>query len=177
MMKQTIRLTESDLHRIVKNTVNRVLKEANLKYDINKDHDDWMAKNKDKRDWDWWEARRNSPEVENELGWHQFNHQDDYSTVYDENPNVFEPEHKATDLWHKAWDKDYDSYYEDQDDINPLRKEFDDKWNDTKNMKKVSKRADSRPLHRKGSLNRSVPESRERIINKAVRESINRIKR
>ena len=39
-MKQVIRLTEGDLHRIIKNTVNRVIKENIRKRRINEDLDD-----------------------------------------------------------------------------------------------------------------------------------------
>ena len=39
-MKQIIRLTESDLHKIVKESVNRIIKEWNGDRDINPDDDD-----------------------------------------------------------------------------------------------------------------------------------------
>lgn len=55
-MKQIIRLTESDLHKIVKESVNRIIREWNGDRDINPDDDDW------------WEEYNNNPykETDNE---------------------------------------------------------------------------------------------------------------
>lgn len=40
-MKQIIRLTESDLHKIVKESVNRIIREWNGDRDINPDDDEY----------------------------------------------------------------------------------------------------------------------------------------
>lgn len=64
------------------------------------------------------------------------------------------------------WDSDYDT----QDAVNYLeKKDFDKKMSDYKDRLKYSKQADSRPLHRKGSLNRAFDECKlHNIIKRCI---------
>lgn len=43
--------------------------------------------------------------------------------------------------------------------MNMFKDELDKRWQDTKDLEKASRMANSRPLHRKGSLNRDIKES------------------
>lgn len=54
-----------------------------------------------------------------------------------------------------------------------LKDELDKSWKDTKDIEKYEKMADTRPLHRKGSLNRVGMD--ENVIRKFVSESIRKI--
>lgn len=54
-----------------------------------------------------------------------------------------------------------------------FKDELDKQWQDTKDKEKYSKMADSRPLHRKGSLNRAMDESIRKTVNKILREEYN----
>lgn len=50
---------------------------------------------------------------------------------------------------------------------------LDKQWQDTKDKEKYSKMADSRLLHRKGSLNRAMEEAIRKTVNKILREEYN----
>ena len=50
---------------------------------------------------------------------------------------------------------------------------LDKQWQDTKDKEKYSKMADSRPLHKKGSLNRAMEEAIRKTVNKILREEYN----
>ena len=55
-----------------------------------------------------------------------------------------------------------------------LKDELDKSWKDTKDIEKYEKMADSRPLHRKGSLNRAFNESRvSQIISESIKKVLN----
>lgn len=45
-----------------------------------------------------------------------------------------------------------------------FKDELDKQWQDTKDKEKYSKMADSRPLHRKGSLNRAMEEAIKKVL-------------
>lgn len=88
-MKKIIRLTESDLHKIIKESVNKILKETRLDYDednfsgkytktktddyINQDDylDDPYDKPNSFDDEDWIDGDKN---MENDYSWNLFNH-------------------------------------------------------------------------------------------------------
>lgn len=172
MNKNRIRLTESQLQRIIKESVKRVLKES-VERDI------WDASDEYSMHQDWPlsyygyygpEAPKNSSkEDENEYSWKSLNALNNLKKLNmksrQEDEHVFDefaPSRK--DFMDGMYDNELDSMYYER-----LKNDLDNKWKDTKDMEKVSKRADSRPLHRKGSLNRAIDESIRRVIRKALR--------
>lgn len=72
---------------------------------------------------------------------------------------------------YSQWAKDADEELE-KLQTQRFKDYLDRQWQDTKDKEKYTKQADSRPLHRKGSLNRELKESR---INRAVNEVVRRI--
>lgn len=60
---------------------------------------------------------------------------------------------------------DFNGFYDE------LKQNLDKSWKDTKDIEKYNKQADTRPLHRKGSLNRAFDEN---IIHNIVKETLNR---
>lgn len=163
MRTNKIRLTESQLHKVIKESVKRVLKES-VESDI------WHASDEYSQlhdfpycYYDYYGPRppkNSSKEDENEYSWEALNALDDLkksnmkkrqerAEKTKEFFDKFGPSRK--DFMDGVYDKVLDKMFYER-----LKKDLDNKWKDTKDMEKVSKRADSRPLHRKGSLNRAM---------------------
>lgn len=56
--------------------------------------------------------------------------------------------------------------------MDDFQKDLDKQWQDTKDKEKYTRQADSRPLHRKGSLNRAMDESINRAVKRAITEAM-----
>jgi uncharacterized protein YcgL (UPF0745 family) len=74
---------------------------------------------------------------------------------------------------YKDWSLDADKELE-RLQIQRFKNKLDKQWQDTKDMEKYSRQADTRPLHRKGSLNRAMGESLNRKVNRIVSECLKR---
>lgn len=157
--RKTIRLTESQLNRVIRESVKRVLEES-VEGDISKASDEYsMHQNLPLSYYGYYgpkAPKNSSKEDENEYSWESLNalnnlrksnmkSRQEYEHAFDE----FAPSSK--DFMDGMYDSELDSMF-----YGRLKNDLDNKWRDTKNMEKVSKRADSRPLHRRGSLNREL---------------------
>jgi hypothetical protein len=195
-MKKIVRLTECDLHRIIKESANRILSEAHgghgiySQYDVNRipdymqdgslegqygnnadalwtyntplnpevvggmrpdevryranhsDNPDISKKSQNATSWDYFDSVKTGS---------QMNQHNKLERAYlDRRPNK-----PRTSYMTGNHDEDYDDYYPDTHERQPFRKELDKKWKDTKDIEKYTRQANSRPLHRKGSLNRA----------------------
>ena len=190
-----IRLTEAQLHKIIKESVNRILSEAQghgmySQYDVKRipdymqdgslegqygnnadalwtyntsvnpevvrgmrpdevrysanhsDNPDIAKKSQNETSWDYFDSVKNGS---------QMNQHNKLERVrLDRTPYIPRASYMMGN-----YDKDYDDYYPDTDKRQPFRKELDKKWKDTKDIEKYTRQAKSRPLHRKGSLNRA----------------------
>ena len=93
---------------------------------------------------------------------------------YDDGEVYPSAEWSDTDMYgrpnhHSQWAIDADK------DLEKMQKQrfkdnLDKQWQDTKDKEKYSKMADSRPLHRKGSLNRAMEEAIRKTVNKILKE-------
>ena len=107
MNKKLIRLTESDLHRIVKESVNRVLKEVNFRGE--------RLHGNNPEDWKALISLRN-----------------DLDTYGEYSPDSMTP--KENEKHNKAWRRNYRKFYELTDKIddelgqNPLSPEYDERY-------------------------------------------------
>lgn len=169
MKKNRIRLTESQLHRVIKESVKKVLKES-----VEGEIDDYSMQH----NWPLFycnyyegpEAPENSSkEDENEYSWKSLNALNNLkksdmksSQEVEDVFNKFAPSRK--DFMDGMYDNTLDSMFYER-----LKNDLDNKWKNTKDVEKYSKQADSHPLHRKGSLNRELDES----IRKAIKKSLN----
>lgn len=186
-MKQTIRLTESDLHNLIKSCVRNVLNESdymddgNLEGQYYKNPDSMWTygtnlnpagvdgldphsirrsgngnKNADNRaSWDYFDAVRNGADMKmrGRLNAHA-NRQPNKWELYD---------------YMYGWNEEKGDY---DTPMSMFKDNLDKQWQDTKDKEKYSKMADSRPLHRKGSLNRAMEESIRKTVNKILREEV-----
>lgn len=187
-IKQTIRLTESDLHNVIKSCVRNVLNESdymddgNLEGQYYKNPDSMWTygtnlnpagidgldphsirrsgngnKNADNRaSWDYFDAVRNGADMKmrGRLNAHA-NRQPNKWELYD---------------YMYGWNEEKGDY---DTPMSMFKDNLDKQWQDTKDKEKYSKMADSRPLHRKGSLNRAMEESIRKTVNKILREEYN----
>jgi hypothetical protein len=169
MNKKLIRLTESDLHRIVKESVNRILNEI--------DGDDGFNR-----------ENRRKEDMDNDFGTAEFFNNghfpplgsegngetyrmDAFPTDWRDNPNNDSSKIKApynSYVWNKKFSEHYptpESFWNPRDtraykytrDLDKIHKGEDrfKKAEDNK-YQRVLDAADTRPLHRKGSLNRAM---------------------
>lgn len=183
--KKVIRLTETDLHNVIKSCVRNVLNESdymddgNLEGQYYKNPDSMWTygtnlnpagvdgldphsirrsgngnKNADNRaSWDYFDAVRDGADMKMRSRLNaDANRQPNKWELYD---------------YMYGWNEkkgDYDT------PMSMFKDELDKQWQDTKNKEKYSKMADSRPLHRKGSLNRAMEEAIRKTVNKILRE-------
>ena len=158
MNKKLIRLTESDLHRIVRMSVNKVLRESEYGKPTSwKEHNDGIA---------------TYDEYGNEIGGYNFG-----APFHGDSPESLarrKERHAASDFGHPNSDRlihnrthsAHDFSHSDDDAVffrhNVLGD--DEIWKDNeigrgnkidKNLQRALDAADKRPLHRKGSLNRA----------------------
>lgn len=189
-MKQTIRLTESDLHNLIKSCVRNVLNESdymddgNLEGQYYKNPDSMWTygtnlnpagvdgldphsirhsgngnKNADNRaSWDYFDAVRNGADMK-------------MRSRLNADANRQQHPYKE-DLYNymEGWNEEKGDY---DTPMSMFKDELDKQWQDTKDKEKYSKMADSRPLHRKGSLNRAMEEAIRKTVNKVLREEYN----
>ena len=141
MNKKLIRLTESELHRIVEESVKRIMEEY---YPVNSND---FAKDYRLGAKGYVKDSANMP-----------------NPKYDD----VAPYSKHTD-YYSAPNRDSDQMYKDNAEFNKRernkQKAADKRW---------MKAADSRPLHRKGSLNRAMEESINRKVDRIVGECLKR---
>lgn len=170
-MKKIIRLTEGDLHRIVKESVQRILKESdymddgNLEQQYGKNPDSmWTygqsvldpssvtgldptsmrragngnVKNDNEASWDYFDAVRDGADMKM---------RDRLDAEYKERTNnsPFNDIRKELDM---------NSAFPRRAEKENFKQNLDKQWKDTQDIEKYTKQANSRPLHRKGSLNR-----------------------
>ena len=140
-MKKIVRLTESDLHRIVKESVKRIMEEY---YPVNSNN---FAKDYRFGAEGYVKGSANMP-----------------NPKYDD----VSPYSKHTD-YYAAPHRDSDQMYKDDAEFN--KREHNKQ---TAADKRWMNAADSRPLHRKGSLNRAMEESTNKRIDRIVSECIKR---
>ena len=142
MNKKLIRLTESDLHRIVRESVNKVLNETDL-YDT-------LARPDGKLDLSNPYTWAKSPEMLKKMGYDE-NGMKRGKKYYDHllNPNWKFNKDRRDDAFNFANDRpngDQRFIRADIADMEKKQRDADARW---------EKAADSRPLHRNGSLNRA----------------------
>ena len=142
MNKKLIRLTESDLHRIVRESVNKVLNETDL-YDT-------LARPDGKLDLSNPYTWTKSPEMLKKMGYDE-NGMKRGKKYYDHllNPNWKFNKDRRDDAFNFANDRpngDQRFIRADIADMEKKQRDADARW---------EKAADSRPLHRNGSLNRA----------------------
>ena len=198
-MKRTIRLRESEFRQMIAESILKTLNIPSDKYnDFEMDRDE--AEKLGKEICDSIEAGEYDNELENILQnrpWHvfKFGAQFPYyeriddaayerkclidkeyalshgkDTDYPDRNSIFHPDYTEIAMKHRAnpnkyddHDTNYHMWRHKQNMINQRRR--DNRW---------QKSSDSRPLHRKGSLNRAMDESVNRKINRIVSESIRR---
>ena len=110
-MKKLIRLTESDLHRIVRDSVNRILREDVLGNDWNADESNVM------NNYEPFEAQKDRDEAETEFrnqhDWGAQGEEDIDPTYYDQHSDVL----GWNDDEAEGYEEDPDWY---RDDVNPI---------------------------------------------------------
>lgn len=116
-------------------------------------------KNADNRaSWDYFDAVRNGADMKmrGRLNAHANRQQNPYKgELYD---------------YMEGWNEEKGDY---DTPMSMFKDNLDKQWQDTKDKEKDSKMADSRPLHRKGSLNRAMEEAIRKTVNKILREEYN----
>lgn len=199
MKKNIVRLTENDLRNIIKKSVTRIIREGqymddgNLEPQYSKNPDSMWTYGSNlnpdsiegmdphsvrrsglgnkKRDnlasWDYFDAVSNGADMKM---------RDRLNADYDErnNPSMGSDYHygyddkdsyinsRKRDL--KKDNSEFNGFYDD------MKQDLDKSWNDTKDIEKYNRQADTRKLHRKGSLNRAFEEN---TIREMVKEAIN----
>lgn len=152
MKKQVIRLTEGELHRIIKESVNRVLNES--KYPNPMGGVESRINAYPEYAEDWYEEEPLSP-IPNKERLHTLDRTTDFHSNWLEDDHAYyaDGEPYPSTQW-----CDGSSYSEWVKDGNcKLSKEKLDKmWKNQQERDKYEKMANSRPLHRKGSLNREL---------------------
>ena len=163
-MKKLIRLTESDLHRIVENSVKRVLKEGKYPNPMGGPEDRINAYPEYTSDFD--DGRYEDFEpimpIPNKERLHTLDRTTDAFSDWEKGDHAYYedgeiyPSAKWTDGVHNQdWLLDADEELQKMQ-MQRFKNKLDKQWKNTKDMEKYSKMADSRPLHRKGSLNRAM---------------------
>lgn len=199
-MKRQIKLTENELRSFIKECVTKTIKEASTQPYT--EYDDEVVGSKADKDsqrfYQLWHKQNDGQPLtkkeQEELSWLQYR----YGAEDGETPDTykFNPRGKdrlntvnyATDTWdqEKGYTDDgtlypqvdyiqgYDSHKPWQKDME--KREVDDfhhKFDNYLDRLKYSKQADSRKLHRKGSLNRAFEESKHRAkVRRIVKECI-----
>lgn len=189
-MKRIIRLTEGDLRRIIKESVNNFIKESDYmddgdlekQYDRNFDSKWNYDSDGNNYGYDCCYNFPNDPYYERKSG--QGNKRNDNLASWD----YFDTARDGADATmrrrlnnkakHSWWtpsrnDVSKSNYLDGWNDekktydtpMSSFKDRLDKQWKDTQDIEKYSKMADSRPLHRKSSLNRAFDESFQRKCN------------
>ena len=176
-MKRTIRMKESELRQMISESVKRILKES-IENDLHRDANRYNAE----FGWPSWYHGPELPDPETSTKEDEINYSwdasDDLDRVQRFNMDTAENTDKFFDEFSPSrkdfMNGDYDN------DLRSLENQrfkdsLDSQWQNTKDMEKISKQAGSRPLHRKGSLNRAgLDENRIRkIVSNAMKRVIN----
>ena len=180
-MKRTIRLTESEIKNIISESISKIMEDkypnpqgrpesrTNPYPEYASDFDDedpmFPIPNKSR-------LHTLDRTTDSFSDWQDGDH-----AYYDDGEVYPSAEWSDTDMYgnpshHSQWAIDADK------DLEKMQKqrfkdELDKQWQDTKDKEKYSKMADSRPLHRKGSLNRAMEEAIRKTVNKILREEYN----
>ena len=173
-MKQTIKLRESDLKRMIAESVKRVLREKKEEYD-------WAEFEKDpegkkefdvNNSWEYYDYVHSTPkEVRpyDDAYWNLANRGDNNTLLWDLQNNHLDG---SSDIYtHMFYDVNPDSWKANKEKGEQDNQKKKNQWEKDKRWQKA---ADSRPLHRKGSLNRAMEESMNRKIGRIVSECIRR---
>jgi hypothetical protein len=171
-MKKLIRLTESDLHRIIENSVKRVLKEGKYPNPMGGPEDRINAYPEYTSDFD--DGRYGDFDFEpfmpipNKERLHTLDRTTDAFSDWEKGDHAYyqdgelypSAEWSNTDYFgnpahNQDWSLDADEELKKMQ-MQRFKNKLDKQWQNTKDMEKYSKMADSRPLHRKGSLNRAM---------------------
>ena len=179
-MKRTIRLTESEFRNMISESVKRVLKENNIPNPMGGPEDRINPYPEYAQDFDDEEPMLPIPNKQrlhtldrttDAFGdWQKGDH-----AYYDDGEVYPSAEWSDTDMYGKPahysqWTKDAD------EELEKMQKQLfkdslDKQWKNTKDIEKYTKQADSRPLHRKGSLNRAMGEAINRIVSETIRKN------
>lgn len=177
-MSKTIKLNRNQLINLISESVNRIINESdymddgNLERQYRKNPDSmWTygtnlnpeyvsgldphsmrnSGNGNKRadnlaSWDYFDAVRNGADMRmrNRLD----------ADAYEQN----NPHKNELYAYMHGWNQEKGRY---DTPMSMFKDELDKRWQDTKDLEKASRMANSRPLHRKGSLNRDINESVE----------------
>lgn len=149
-MKKLIRLTEGDLHKIVRNAVKKVIKESNYPNPMGRSEDRINAYPEyDDGDGFW---IPNTPRLHTlDRTTDHFENCDD--AYYDDGELYPSADWAGTEEYLPKWGEDGLNY------LNNLEiQDFKNKMKDYKDRQKYSKQADSRRLWRKGALNGAFDE-------------------
>lgn len=191
MSKKLIRLTESDLHRIIKESIKNILNEG-FKYSDFQEHEPSFTSNywidsegntrigrlglddidgiyntkEEQMNHDWLDFdKKNRIEkmvAKDAMEAHPYRQKDmnpfnqnkhsinDYNT--EDFFDNFSPSSKDEYMNSYEYPKKYDGYFNGH--MDDIKNDFDNQWEKSKEIDKYTKQANSRPLHRKGSLNR-----------------------
>lgn len=180
MSKKLVKLTESDLHNIIKESVNTILNEMDYRSQMASLRRKALSKgdNLDDR-WDEYDKQRGYrpfhglqhhlfddekdtsdekfKERQNEYSWDLLNdinrawHNEEGNTIPSRNnPTIYYNPNTEGEYERENWVHGIQSYRQD------LKNDFDKQWGKSKEVDKYTKQANSHPLHRKGSLNREL---------------------
>ena len=191
-MKRTIRLKESELRRMISESVNRILNEKKYPNPMGGPESRINAYPEYAKDFN-----DGSVDIEDDVcvmpipnkeRLHTLDRTTDAFADWETGDHAYyadgdvypSAEWSSTDFYgrpshYSQWAKDAD---EDLEKLQTQRfkDDLDRQWQNTKDMEKISKRADSGPLHRKGSLNRAdLDENRIRkIVSQTMKNVINK---
>lgn len=170
MRNEKIRLSESQLHKMIKESVKKVLRESDYmddgdlepQYDENREHS-WPLFGVADYDPHFRNGSgRGDKNADNEASWEYFDAvrlgadldmSERLKRDYNNNIKTPDPYKRGLRDYMNGWNeekKDWDT------PVSMMKDDFDKRWEETKNIKKFNRQADSRPLHRKGSLNREL---------------------
>lgn len=161
MAKKLIKLTEGDLHKIIKESVQRILKES-FNYSDFEEHEPSFPSNH------WIDSQGNtrigklgSDDIDGIYNTkkEQMNH--DWLD-FDKKNRIEKMMSKDAMEAHPYRQKDMNPFNQNKHSVNDyntmddIKNDFDNRWEKSKEIDNYNKKANSRPLHRKGSLNREL---------------------
>ena len=166
MKRQVIRLTEGDLHRIIKESVNNILYEyfdyrdfEESEPSLNSNHPYWIDSEGNVR-----ASRLGVDDIDGVYNTKksQINH--DWHDI-DKKRRIEQMMTKDAMELHPNFQKNMNSFNQNtksaakeyiQSGGDAMKDEWDEQWNKQMEFNKINNQANSRPLHRKGSLNREL---------------------
>lgn len=180
-MKRTIRLTESEIKNIISESISKIMED---KYPNPQGRPESRTNPYPEYASDFDDEEPMFP-IPNKSRLHTLDRttdsfsdwQDGDHAYYDDGEVYPSAEWSDTDMYgrpshHSQWAIDADKDLEKMQNQR-FKDNLDKQWQDTKDKEKYSKMADSRPLHRKGSLNRAMEEALRKTVNKILREEYN----